>query len=471
VDGDPTDPAGRSDLAVLIALDRRPPVAAVRVPPMSPRRVVATCVLLVAVTACSSSDPPGGATSATTTADFAVVPSDTGPVASAPTSLPAPMELTTDGVPTRPTVTPQAGDSLLGPLLATSDNPIDVVERPGSGELFVLERLGTVRRLVDGLLTDPVLDLRSTLTPELEWGLLGLAFAPDGSSAYVNETDGFETRIHEFPVGSDGGFDTPAGRIVYRFDQPADGHNGGDLAFGPDGMLYVFNGDGGGDRDDEEIGGAWNSDIYRRALSLASPLGKVLRIDPTPSDDAPFTIPPDNPFVDVDGALGEIWSVGLRNPWRNAFDPATGDLWIADVGNFAWEEISRAVAGPDGAMAGRGVSFGWSAWEGFERANEDQAPAGHLVPVYEYAHGELGCSVVGGPVYRGARFPDLDGRYLFGDHCSGLVWALTLDETGAVDDVRSIATLPFLVDITSTTDGRIIVTSIVEGIHELEPAS
>ena len=300
-------------------------------------------------------------------------------------------------------------------------------------------------------------------------GLLGLAFSNDGNRAYINETDGFETRIHEFPVALDGRFDEASGRVVYRFDQPTDGHNGGDLLVGPDGFLYIFNGDGGGDRDDDEIGGAWNSDIYRQALTLDSPLGKILRIDPSPSPTAPFTIPPDNPFVNVDGALGEIWATGLRSPWRNGFDPVTGDLWIADVGNFEWEEISRAAADSDGLNAGRGLSFGWSAWEGFHRANDDQSADGHLVPVHEYFHGELGCSVVGGPVYRGSLFPDLDGHYLFGDHCSGFVWAMEVGDDGTIGGIRTIATLPFLVDIAVTPDGGIVVTSIVDGVHRLEP--
>jgi len=385
---------------------------------------------------------------------------------------PAPtlMELTTaDDPPTPPVNVPTMTESRLGERWFDADNPIDVVVRPGTDDVVVVERLGTVRAVVAGELSEPLLDLRDSVQPGYEWGLLGLAFSNDGNRAYINETDGFETRIHEFPVAIDGTFDEASGRVVYRFDQPADGHNGGDLLVGPDGFLYIFNGDGGGDRDDDEIGGAWNSDIYRQALTLDSPLGKILRIDPSPSATAPFTIPPDNPFVNVDGALGEIWATGLRSPWRNGFDPVTGDLWIADVGNFEWEEISRAAADSDGLNAGRGLSFGWSAWEGFHRANDDQSADGHLVPVHEYFHGELGCSVVGGPVYRGSLFPDLDGHYLFGDHCSGFVWAMEVGDDGTIGGIRTIATLPFLVDIAVTPDGGIVVTSIVDGVHRLEP--
>jgi glucose/arabinose dehydrogenase len=437
--------------------------------------VFRACLVVAAlvVSAACSADGSGGASSdpadATTDGADATTPAS-GPTAPPPPSIAAPMQLTGDEPPTPPEVTPAPGTSLLGPVLVEPDEPTDLVFRPTDGQPFVLERAGTVRMIVDGALSDPVLDLRDSVVAELEWGLLGMTFAGDGEHVYLNETDGFETRIHEFPVAADGTFAVDAGRVVYRFDQPAEGHNGGDLLIGPDGYLYVFNGDGGGDRDDEELGGAWNSDIYRQALSLDSPLGKILRIDPSPTEGAEFGVPADNPFVDVDGALPEIWSVGVRNPWRNGFDPATGDLWVADVGNFDWEEISRAVAGPDGTGAARGLSFGWSAWEGFHRANEDQPAAGHLLPVYEYPHGDLGCSVVGGTVYRGDRYPELDGRYLFGDHCSGAVWAMEVRTDGGIGDVTTVATLPFLVDIAIGPDGAIFVTSVVDGIHELVPS-
>lgn len=402
----------------------------------------------------------------------ALDPTESIPVPTAPISSGvAPMELTGDDEPSPPDIVPAEGTSLRGSLIVEPAEPIDLEFRPTDGRPFVVERAGTVRMIVDDELSEPVLDLRDVVVPELEWGLLGLVFADDGAHAYLNETDGFETRIHEFPVAADGTFVADAGRVVYRFDQPADAHNGGDLLIGPDGYLYVFNGDGGGDRDDEELGGAWNSDLDRRALALDSPLGKILRIDPNPVEGAEFGIPDDNPFVGVDGALPEIWAIGVRNPWRNGFDTETGDLWIADVGNFQWEEINRAVAGPDGTDAGRGVSFGWSAWEGFHRGNDDLPAAGHVLPAYEYAHGELGCSVVGGTVYRGDRFPELTGRYLFGDYCSGSVWAMGVGDDGVAVDVTTVATLPFLVDIAVDADGSILVTSIVSGIHELVPSS
>ncbi len=372
-------------------------------------------------------------------------------------------------IPQPPVIDIQTAPSKLGEKIIDLDNPIDVVVRPGDARLFVVERTGAVRVIAEGSGASTVLDLADSVEAELEWGLLGMTFSADGMHAYLNETDGFETRIHEFAVAPDGTFDVDSQRIVYRFDQPAAEHNGGDLLIGPDGYLYIFNGDGGGDRNDEEIGGAWNSDIHRQALALDSPLGKILRLDPTPSGNDAFTVPSDNPYVGVEGALEEIWAIGVRNPWRNSFDPLTGDLWVADVGNFEREEINRVVAGDSGSNAGRGSSFGWSAWEGFGRANDDQPANGHLVPTYEYRHGALGCSVVGGPVYRGDTFADLDGKYLFGDYCTGMIWAMALDDSGAPESISTIATLPFLVDIEATEDGAIIATSIVDGVHQLVP--
>ena len=366
---------------------------------------------------------------------------------------------------------PTVGPDLLGDHLVARENLLEVAFRPTDGRPFVVDRFGQVLMLEDAGDVVTVLDVTEEVTADVEWGLLGMAFSPDGAHAYLNETDGFETRIHEFPVTEDGSFDLDGRRIVYRFDQPADGHNGGDLLFGPDGYLYVFNGDGGGDRDDEENGGATNSDIYRQALATDSPLGKILRIDPAPSGGATFTIPEGNPFVDEEGALAEIWAIGVRNPWRNGFDPDTGDLWVADVGNIFFEEISRAPAAGDGTGAGRAVSFGWSAYEGFTRNNEDQPASGHLSPLYVYEHQQQRCSVVGGPVYRGTSLPELDGHYLFGDFCSGEVWAMELTDRGPTGSVVQVATWPFLVDITVGPDGVVYLTSIVEGVRRLESAA
>jgi len=306
-----------------------------------------------------------------------------------------------------------------------------------------------------------VLDLTHMVVSEAEWGFLGMTFSPDGAFAYINETDGFVTRIHEFEVLDDETFAAASDRVVYQFDQPGEGHKGGDLLFGPDGYLYIPIGDGGTPRD---IDDPLYNDGRRVALSLVTPLGKLLRIDPEPTETASYTVPADNPFVDVPGALPEIWSIGLRNPWRVSFDHATGDLWVGDVGSFDIEEINWVPA-VDGKDAAKGISFGWSAWEGTRRLNADQPAAGHLIPIYEFRHGLLGCSVVGGEVYHGTLFAELDGLYVFGDYCSGEVW--TLDPEHPTDPVRSIANLPYLVDITADLDGELHLVSVVEGVTRL----
>ncbi|MEQ1872865.1 MAG: PQQ-dependent sugar dehydrogenase [Ilumatobacteraceae bacterium] len=357
------------------------------------------------------------------------------------------------------------GERLPLAAMVSADEPVSIQFRPGTGTAFVVERAGRVRRLVDDELTDPVLDMSDQVVAEAEWGFLGMAFSPDGSLVYINETDGFVTRIHEFVVLDDETFSKATDRIVYQFDQPGEGHKGGDLLFGPDGYLYIPTGDGGRPR---EVDDPAVADAYRGALSLASPLGKLLRIDPRPSQTASFTVPPDNPFVDVAGALPEIWSIGLRNPWRVAFDSATGDLWIGDVGAFDIEEIDWAKA-VDGVDAAKGVSFGWSAWEGTRRQNTDQPAAGHLIPTFEWVHGMAGCSAVGGEIYHGTQFPHLVGHYVFGDYCSGEVWSL--DPTKPLDSVVSIANVAYLVDITADLDGELWLVSVVEGITRFGAAN
>ena len=221
-----------------------------------------------------------------------------------------------------------------------------------------------------------MLDITDLTEAAGEQGLLGLDFHPAGDRAYVNYIDGNgDTVIAEFAVGADGTFDRDSERVLMNVDQPYANHNGGDLAFGPDGMLYIGLGDGGSGGDPE-----------RRALDVGTLLGKISRIDPTPSGDQPYTVPPDNPFVGTAGALGEIWSIGLRNPWKFTFDPITHDLWIADVGQNQFEEIDFVAAPTDGSVAGRGVSFGWSAFEGDDALQRRPARRGtrgagaHLQP-------------------------------------------------------------------------------------------
>ncbi len=345
----------------------------------------------------------------------------------APTTTPAEVEPTTapstepsapaSSAPSASTTTAPTGplpEPAIGLFeIGTFDQPVEVTHRPGFGDVFVVEQPGRVVAVSD-LSTDIVLDITGLTDAKGEQGLLGLAFHPTADLAYVNFTnnDG-DTVVVEFAVDpATGIFDLASFREVLSIDQPYSNHNGGQLAFGPDQLLYIGVGDGGS-----------GGDPQRHALDLSSRLGKILRIDPLADGDQPFTVPADNPFVGDEAADPTIWAYGLRNPWRFSFDPETGDLWIGDVGQGDFEELNHAVAA-DRANAARGANFGWSAFEGFERFNSDQPVDGALAPLFVYDHADGRCSVTGGAVARGDAVPDLAGWYLFGDYCTGQIWAL-----------------------------------------------
>lgn len=370
--------------------------------------------------------------------------------------------------------------TLAGPLpdldvrlieLGTYDRPVDATTDEGDRRLFVVQQGGTIVA-ADDESDEVIFDISTvdgaTFTDDgNEQGLLGLAFHPVENLAYVDFTDGDgNTVVAEFafdPVTYE--FDPASYRELLTVDQPFTNHNGGDLEFGPDGFLYISLGDGGS-----------ADDPNRSALDLSTRLGKILRIDPTPSGDSPFTVPADNPFVDTSGADPTIWARGLRNPWRFSFDPLTGDLWIADVGQGQFEEVDLAPA-TDGRDAGKGLSFGWSAFEANEAFNFDQAAAGHTAPVTAYPHTDDNCSVSGGVVARDSPYADLDGWYVYGDYCSGRLWALDTTSVSLGPDgptgtprIIEIGAVPALASVTAGPFGDIYAISNAGQLFRLAPS-
>jgi glucose/arabinose dehydrogenase len=297
-----------------------------------------------------------------------------------------------------PTPTPEpAATAVRLARVASLQEPLALAQRPGDPALYVAQKTGQVVAIRDGGQPATVLDLSGEVSQGGEQGLLGLAFSPDGRFLYVNFTDGGgHTQVVEHAVRDDGSVAPGSRRRVLAVDQPYSNHNGGHLAFGPDGYLYVGLGDGGSGGDPED-----------RAQNLGELLGKMLRIDPRPPG-KPYTVPPDNPFVDRQGARSEIWAYGLRNPWRYSFDRETGDLWIGDVGQDSREEIDIQRGTSSG-----GENYGWDGYEG-TLPFEEPLPQDTVPPVYDYGR-DLGATVIGGHVYRGAAIPGLQGAYVFGD--------------------------------------------------------
>jgi glucose/arabinose dehydrogenase len=335
--------------------------------------------------------------------------------------------------------------------IATVEQPLAIAIRTGDPSLYVAEKTGRVVAIRSGhVVARPVLDLSDRVSLGGEQGLLGLAFSPNGRSLYVNYTDvNGDTRIVGYAMH--GGHAVPNTRRQLLFvDQPYDNHNGGDLVFGPDGDLYIGLGDGGSGGDPQGNG-----------QSLGTLLGKMLRIEPTPLGPRPYRVPADNPFVGDAGARPEIWAYGLRNPWRYSFDPATGDLWIADVGQSAWEEVDRVPAGSNG-----GENFGWNLLEGTHRY-AGAAPAGAVPPVYEYPHTGGACVVIGGDVYRGSAIPALVGDYVFADFCLGTLQALRVQPDGSVEHFDLGATLPDVSSFGTDANAELYVTSLDGGVYRI----
>jgi glucose/arabinose dehydrogenase len=386
-------------------------------------------VALVAIIAGCSSSGAGVATVATTTVSSA---DTSGPGTDAPTTTAA--STTTSTAASTTSTTPLQPFSVgFTPFLTGVSQPVDMVWKVGDTTLYLVEQNGKVVPVRDGTAGAPVLDISDELIDSGEQGLLGFAFHPTQPFAYADYIDlQGNTVIAEFPVASNGTIDRAKERKVLGIPQPYPNHNGGKLLFDTNGNLYVGMGDGGAAGDPE-----------RRAQNVGELLGKILRINPLVSGSAAYTIPADNPFVGKAGAREEIYSMGVRNPWRFTLDRVNGDLWIADVGQNLWEEVDH-VAAADGA--GKGANFGWSAFEGSHPFNTDQHADGAITPVWEYAHGDDGCSISGGQVYRGSVMPSLAGWFVVSDYCSGKVWAVHPDGTvvqlGKVASVSAVADGP-----------------------------
>lgn len=307
--------------------------------------------------------------------------------------------------------------------------PILLTAPPGDARLFVVQKGGAIRIVKDGAtLPTPFLNLAGRISTGGEQGLLGMAFHPAYQTTglfVVNYTGtNGDTRISLFRVGSNPDVADPSSeQVILEVPQPFSNHNGGMLAFGPhDSNLYIGLGDGGS-----------GGDPQNHAQRRNSLLGKMLRLRITGSGQV--VIPPDNPFTSETGARDEIWSLGLRNPWRFSFDRQTGDLYIADVGQDAREEINVTSG-----SASRGANYGWKIMEGgscYQASSCNQT--GLTLPVLEYPRSD-GCSVTGGFVYRGTRIPGLAGTYFYGDYCRG--WVRSFRWSGsAVTDRQEWATL------------------------------
>ena len=343
------------------------------------------------------------------------------------------------------------------------DRPVYVTHAgDGSGRLFVVELSGIVWVIEDGqVLDEPFLDVSEIVRDEDgEQGFFAIAFHPAYEengyfyAVYTKQPDG-DNVLARFQVSADDPNRADPDSLYEIITMPdrRPSHNGGDIAFGPDGYLYYGTGD-------EGDGG----DPYKHAQNPQSLFGKMLRIDVDGGE--PYAIPPDNPFVDDPDVLDEIWAMGLRNPFRYSFDPATGDLYIGDVGQARWEEVNYEPAGSPG-----GLNYGWPIMEGFACFPEDVEECdteGLTMPILVYSHEgprgvREGCSITGGRVYRGSEHPFMDGAYIFADWCEGRIWAGYRDSLGEWQKAELLDTFIMWTSIGVDEDGELYGTDLLGG--------
>ncbi|MFN3216926.1 MAG: PQQ-dependent sugar dehydrogenase [Acidimicrobiales bacterium] len=362
--------------------------------------------------------------------------------------------------PTVPPVVPvSVPDSVSVQLTKMTDvrAPLALVTRSGSPLLYVATKDGLVIAIEvleqSGSVVETVIDVSSQVLQGDEQGLLGLTFSPDGTRMYLNYTnlDG-DTEIVEYRMNGEIA-DPSTQRLVLAIDQPGIYHNGGHLAFGPDGYLYIGMGDG-------------NSDVAENSQDPTDLLGDVLRIDPLGGE--PYAIPGDNPFAERGGAP-EIYLTGVRNPWKFSFDRATGDLWIADVGLSTSEEVTVLYASEG---RGRGANLGWPLVEGSVPFLGSGPPVDNYVaPIYEYGRSG-GCSISGGVVYRGAAIPELYGSFVYGDFCTAQLRAFaSSEEQGPLGSFDLGVGYDYgVVAVAEGPDGELYVASFTNEIHRIDPA-
>jgi glucose/arabinose dehydrogenase len=346
--------------------------------------------------------------------------------------------------------------------IGTFASPTYVAQAPGDvRRLFVVEQGGRIRMVRDGrVLARPFLDITRLVVSGGEQGLLSMAFAPDYAASgrfYVHYTDvNGDVRVVEYRrAASPDRADARSARLVLLQRHPQPNHNGGQLQFGPDGLLYVGFGDGGGEHDQHgRIG---------NGQDLGTLLGKILRIDPHPVNGRAYTIPPNNPFVGHRGMRPEIYAWGLRNPWRFSFDRATGDMTIADVGQDTIEEVDFRLSG-----TARGVNFGWRAYEGTRVEDPTLHIHGDVKPVLEYTHAH-GCAITGGYVIRDPRLPSLAGRYVYGDFCAGDLLSARLSQHGSSTHHALGLHVASLSSFGEDDRGRIYAVSLNGPVYRLDP--
>jgi glucose/arabinose dehydrogenase len=340
------------------------------------------------------------------------------------------------------------------------DSPI-YLTHAGDGRLFVAEQGGLIWVIENGeVLPNPFLDISLLLSDDVfaggytERGLLSFAFHPDYAENglfFVSYTDvNGDSVIARYPVMPDDPnlADAESATLILTQDQPFADHNGGYIGFGPDGYLYIGFGDGGSL--DDPSGNGQRTDTF---------LSKILRIDVSADT---YIVPETNPFVENADYLPEIWAVGVRNPWRMSFDRATGDLYIGDVGQWDWEEVNFQPADSPG-----GENYGWSAYQGAHPFKDTPISSDVTMPIFEYPHSE-GCAITGGYVYRGEMLPELQGVYFFADYCTGRIWTMIRDESGAWEAALFMDTDQVITSFGEDANGELYTLDYKGNVYRLE---